>query len=56
MYIRLNQYVQNNIGYAVDFTDYNSAIKAYKGNKEAYDKIYYGLLNRNEERNQSHHL
>ncbi len=50
------QYVQNNIGYAVDFTDYNSAIKAYKGNKEAYDKIYYGLLNRNEERNQSHHL
>ncbi len=50
------QYVRNNIGYAVDFNDYNSAIMAYKANVEAYDKIYYGILKRSEERNQSHHL
>lgn len=41
-----SQYVKNNIGYAVDFNDIESALIAYQANKQVYDKIYSDISQR----------
>lgn len=44
------QFVKANIGYSVDFQDYNAAATAYNVDKENYDELYHMILNRSEER------
>lgn len=44
------QYVKTNIGYSVDFQDYNAATTTYNASKGSYDELYQMILNRSEER------
>ena len=50
------QNVEQFIGYPVNFKDYKSVIIAYENDEEYYDKIYYGILKRSEDRSQKPHL
>lgn len=38
-------YVKNNIGYSVNFNDYDSALAEYQSHKEQYDKLYNSIKN-----------
>lgn len=38
-------YVQNNIGYNINFRDYASATVEYNSHKEKYDKLYNSIKN-----------
>lgn len=45
------QYVKANIGYSIDFNDFNVAENAYRSEKNAYNELYYRIAKRNQERN-----
>lgn len=50
------QYVKSNIGYSVDFMDFNISKRVYDANKFSYDDLYKRVAKRMEERSNSKQL
>lgn len=44
-------YVQDNIGFSIDFINYSRAMAAYLANQEAYNRYYETIHRRNQQRN-----
>ena len=47
------QYVQNIIGYSVDFNDFGNASAAYNAQKEQYDNLYHNIMALNMQKSQN---